>query len=133
MRNVYLLINHGSWASDNITKADAYIQLLSTTDSSDAHGDFVRARLNGTDDTSNSSDTASENSGKSGLSNAAIIGIVIGTISLLTIGGLFAIYRKRQSPVDGESYRTLENPAPMAAEDTQMIHLSEPYRDPYTD
>jgi hypothetical protein len=132
VRNVYLLINPGSWASDNITsfKLDANVQLLSTTDPGSSHSDFVLARLNGTD-------TSSSNSGgSSGLGNGAIIGIVLGAIALFTAAGLALFYfsfQKRHSVYNEERYRALDNPAPMAADDTHFIPLTEHYRDPYTD
>lgn len=50
MRNVYILINFGDFV-DGSTPAVAapYIQLLSTTNLTQAHADFVTARLGGVD------------------------------------------------------------------------------------
>ncbi|KAI0052261.1 acid protease [Auriscalpium vulgare] len=48
LRNVYLLINAGDFVDQTSNKANPYIQLLSTTNSTAAHLDFVNVRLNGT-------------------------------------------------------------------------------------
>ncbi|TDL23415.1 hypothetical protein BD410DRAFT_787244 [Rickenella mellea] len=52
LRNTYLLINFGDFVDgSSASVADPYIQLLSITDMSVAHKDFVRVRLNGVDTT----------------------------------------------------------------------------------
>lgn len=54
VRNVYLLINFGDFVDGKDGKTnDPYIQLLSITQTSEAHSDFVVRRLDGVDDTSN--------------------------------------------------------------------------------
>ena len=53
MRNVYLLINFGDFVDGKDGKTnDPYIQLLSISQPSEIHADFVVNRLNGIDDTS---------------------------------------------------------------------------------
>lgn len=50
MRNVYILLDYGDWVKDaSNDRDDPYIQLLSTTDKTAAHNDFVQVRLNGID------------------------------------------------------------------------------------
>ncbi|TDL23433.1 acid protease [Rickenella mellea] len=52
MRNTYTLINFGDFVDGSSTSvADAYIQLLSITNVTDAHSDFVKIRLGGVDTT----------------------------------------------------------------------------------
>jgi hypothetical protein len=51
VRNVYLLINYGDYADRTATKTAPYVQLLSITDPSTAHQDFISTRLGGTDTT----------------------------------------------------------------------------------
>jgi hypothetical protein len=48
VRNVYLLVNFGDFVDGSVnTTADPYVQLLSITDPTAAHADFVNVRLNG--------------------------------------------------------------------------------------
>ncbi|KAK0464237.1 aspartic peptidase domain-containing protein [Desarmillaria tabescens] len=50
LRNVYAVFNFGDFVgngSDISNRGDPYIQLLSTTDPTEAHSDFVTARLSG--------------------------------------------------------------------------------------
>ncbi|EJD00446.1 uncharacterized protein FOMMEDRAFT_63163, partial [Fomitiporia mediterranea MF3/22] len=50
LRNTYLLINFGDFIDgSNSSVADPYIQLLSMTDPTAAHADFVSVRLGGVD------------------------------------------------------------------------------------
>ncbi len=52
MRNVYALFDYGDWVKDSsVDRGDPYIQLLSVTDASAAHADFVKVRLGGVDTT----------------------------------------------------------------------------------
>ena len=61
MRNAYLLIDFGDFVDgSNSSVADPYIQLLSITDLSAAHIDFVNARLGGVDTTSSQPTLLSE-------------------------------------------------------------------------
>ncbi|KAF8496886.1 aspartic peptidase domain-containing protein [Russula emetica] len=48
LRNVYLLVDYGDFVDGSVnTTADPYVQLLSVTDPTAAHADFVNVRLNG--------------------------------------------------------------------------------------
>src|SRR6266849_10150600 len=59
VRNVYLLVDYGDFVDGSVnTTADPYVQLLSITDPTAAHADFVNVRLNG-HHTNNSSRTPS--------------------------------------------------------------------------
>ncbi|KAL5522149.1 hypothetical protein ACEPAF_2006 [Sanghuangporus sanghuang] len=61
LRNTYLLIDFGDFVDgSNSSVADPYIQLLSITDLSAAHIDFVNARLGGVDTTDSQSALLSE-------------------------------------------------------------------------
>ncbi|OCH88665.1 acid protease [Obba rivulosa] len=52
MRNVYTLLDYGSWVEDTShDQGDPFIQLLSVTDVQKAHQDFVNVRLGGVDTT----------------------------------------------------------------------------------
>ncbi|KAG9027593.1 hypothetical protein FRB95_007589 [Tulasnella sp. JGI-2019a] len=52
LRNAYMLLDYGNFLSETSTDKDSpFIQLYSTTDPSQAHSDFVKARLNGIDTT----------------------------------------------------------------------------------
>jgi hypothetical protein len=49
VRNAYLLVNFGDFVDGSVnTTANPYVQLLSVTDPTAAHADFVNVRLNGT-------------------------------------------------------------------------------------
>ncbi|KAF8464726.1 acid protease [Russula ochroleuca] len=49
LRNAYLLVNFGDFVDGSVnTTANPYVQLLSVTDPTAAHADFVNVRLNGT-------------------------------------------------------------------------------------
>ena len=48
VRNVYLLVDYGDFVDGSVnTTADPYVQLLSITNPTAAHADFVNVRLNG--------------------------------------------------------------------------------------
>ncbi|KAI0045590.1 acid protease, partial [Auriscalpium vulgare] len=48
LRNVYLLVNFGDFVDGSTSRADPYVQLLSTTnDTAAAHSDFVNVRIKG--------------------------------------------------------------------------------------
>jgi len=51
LRNVYMLLNYGDFILGTDKKRAPYVQLLSTTFPNKAHRDFVKVRLNGTDNT----------------------------------------------------------------------------------
>jgi len=50
LRNVYILIDYGDFVDGTSSTAAPYIQLLATTDPTEAHQDFVNVRLGGKDD-----------------------------------------------------------------------------------
>ena len=52
MRNAYILFDYGDFVDGSTNTSAPYIQLLPTTDPSQAHQDFVNARLGGKDTTS---------------------------------------------------------------------------------
>ena len=49
VRNAYLLVNYGNFVDGGLNRGNPYIQLLSVTDPTAAHADFVNVRLNGTE------------------------------------------------------------------------------------
>ncbi|KAI0044155.1 acid protease [Auriscalpium vulgare] len=51
LRNVYISYSYGNLISDSKSTDDPYMQLISTTNASAAHLEFVRTRLNGVDTT----------------------------------------------------------------------------------
>jgi len=54
LRNTYTLLNFGHFVEGGSNSSSPYVQLLSTTDPTQAHQDFVKARLNGVDSTGDS-------------------------------------------------------------------------------
>jgi len=112
LRNVYTLINFGDFIAGSTSKAAPYIQFLSITNPSDAHTDFVNARLNGVDTTNNMFNANNQTSGSSkGLSRTTwyiIAGSVGGAILLLVLGAVFFKRSRSQRGV----YRPLHLPAP---------------------
>ena len=52
VRNSYTLIDYGDFLDGTSSTADPYIQLLATTELTEAHQDFVNVRLGGKDDQS---------------------------------------------------------------------------------
>jgi len=103
LRNAYLLINYGDYAK---TKTPPYAQLLSTTDPTVAHLDFVSTRLGGTDttgvqrfDTSTSSSNTDDVTSTSDRQRelTVIVGVVAGSILLLAaaIGGYLTVRHRR--------------------------------------
>ncbi|KAF9068530.1 aspartic peptidase domain-containing protein [Rhodocollybia butyracea] len=90
LRNVYLLINFGDFVDgSNTSVADPYIQLLSTTNRTAAHLDFVNARLGGTDTTGTQGPDTPINH------RAWFIGII--SVAGVLVAGLvgYLIYRMR--------------------------------------
>ncbi|OBZ68990.1 putative aspartic-type endopeptidase CTSD [Grifola frondosa] len=56
MRNVYSLFDYGDFIDNSaLDRNDPFVQLLSITDVAQSHSDFVKARLNGVDTTSDTS------------------------------------------------------------------------------
>ncbi|KAJ7673543.1 aspartic peptidase domain-containing protein [Mycena rosella] len=114
LRNVYTLINFGDFVADSTGKADPYIQFLSTTDSADAHADFVKTRLNGVDTTNNifnSNNSNVDSTGKSKTIYYIIAACVVGVL-LLAVVGAFLLRRSRSK--QRGVYRPLHLPAPGA-------------------
>ena len=105
VRNVYLLINYGDYVDGTTTKASPYVQLLSTTNPTFAHLDFVNVRLGGTDTTSGQvladAPTSSSNgdlhkSSNHAMKTATIVGVVTGAVFLVaTIVIIYFMYQRR--------------------------------------
>lgn len=56
VRNTYSLFDYGNWVKGSKNdRNDPYMQLLSVTDKTQAHKDFVQVRLNGVDTTGDTS------------------------------------------------------------------------------
>ncbi|KAH9020772.1 aspartic peptidase domain-containing protein [Lactarius hengduanensis] len=127
----YLLINYGDYVDGANTKAQPYVQLLSTTDPASAHLDFVNVRLSGTDTTGGQMLSASNPDNVDDIDKpfhrkkktAKIIGAVIGTVFLVATGMIaYFVYKRRQkrrlvpatdfSTADMGSYRPLQHAAP---------------------
>ena len=50
MRNTYTLFDYGDWVNESSNdRSDPYIQLLSITNKTQAHNEFVQVRMNGVD------------------------------------------------------------------------------------
>ena len=104
MRNAYLLINYGNFVDGTTTRAPPYVQLLSVTDPSAAHQDFINNRLGGvapTDvqmfatDTPDPDDVPYHDEGKT---RAIIIGSVLGGCAFLLsiVVALYIFWRRRR-------------------------------------
>ncbi|KAK7048656.1 peptidase A1 domain-containing protein [Favolaschia claudopus] len=118
LRNVYTLINFGTFITDTMGKENPYIQFLAVTEPARAHQRFVDVRLNGIDTTTNvrthepsgSDDGNSSNSSSSHRTLYIIIGAsVLGAIVLLALGAL--LFRRSRAK---HVYRPLHLPAPGA-------------------
>ena len=107
VRNVYLLINYGDYVDGAQTKASPYVQLLSTTNPTSAHLDFVNVRLGGNDTTggqvladeptSGSNDVDNIHKSSNHARTAAIVGVVAGTLFLVATGVIvYLMYQRRQ-------------------------------------
>ncbi|KAH8112968.1 acid protease [Phellopilus nigrolimitatus] len=132
LHNTYLLVNFGDFVDgSNSSVADPYIQLLSTTNRSAAHIDFVNVRLNGSDTTgtqaallppsqakhSSTGDTASLSAEvaleKSGNDTSKpfykttwfIIVVSVAGVAILALAtfSAFAVLRRRRSNVRSEN------------------------------
>ncbi len=56
VRNTYTLFDYGDWVSETSNdRQDPYIQLMSTTNKTQAHLDFVKIRMNGIDSSNDTS------------------------------------------------------------------------------
>lgn len=151
VRNTYTLINFGDFIDGNPDNQGApYLQLISVTDSSAAHKDFVTTRLNGTDTTGDSAHTLlpasqAKHSPQSATEKAKYtfyrywpwLAAGVGAILVLGIGVL--IFRcccgSRQRPIRGKymagPYRPLHDAAPDPAMDLHTMPPQGAYADPY--
>lgn len=102
MRNAYLLINYGNFVDGTTTRAAPYVQLLSVTDPSAAHQDFIDNRLGGaapTDVQMFATDTPNDvpyhDEGKT---RAIIIGSVLGGCAFLLsiVVAVYIFWRRRR-------------------------------------
>jgi hypothetical protein len=132
VRNAYLLINYGDYVDGTTTKIPPYVQLLSITDPTAAHLDFVSTRLGGTDTTGMQRfDDTTPVSNTDNVANTfdqqqrliVIIGVVAGSVFLLAaLVGLYLTVRRRRnrhlhfgpdlSTVDMGLYHPLHRAAP---------------------
>ncbi|KAJ2917039.1 hypothetical protein MD484_g3391, partial [Candolleomyces efflorescens] len=111
MRNVYTLFDYGDFTSPSDTSSSTtdppYIQLLSLTDPSEAHQDFVTVRLGGIDvpprglspgnsGTNQDENRDSNSNSKSNKHVYAIIGSVVVIGVLLLLAGIL-VYRGRRN------------------------------------
>ncbi|KIK69757.1 hypothetical protein GYMLUDRAFT_34147 [Collybiopsis luxurians FD-317 M1] len=125
LRNVYALFNYGDFVNDNngTTRNDPYIQLLSTTDPSDAHKDFVTQRLNGVDSTGSQTlgapTSGTPSSSKSSSNHKTLyfgLAIAAGVLAIIFFLAAFCIRRNKSRPVaawvpgrSGGAYAQLSN------------------------
>ncbi|KAJ7914475.1 aspartic peptidase domain-containing protein [Mycena leptocephala] len=113
LRNVYTLVNFGDFIADSKSKADPYIQFLSTTDPAEAHSDFVKVRLGGVDTTtsvfSHSNNSNDDSSSPSRTTYYIIAASALGAILLLILGAFIV---KRSRSKQRGVYRPLHLPAP---------------------
>ena len=90
---MYLLLNYGDFTDGSgSSTASPYAQILSTTNSADAHADFVATRLNAASQhngTASGNNTASKNSNASGYKGSAA-GLVW-TLYLTLFGAVFLV------------------------------------------
>lgn len=124
VRNTYALFDHGDFVADSTTKrGDPYLQLLSTTNSSNAHSDFVSVRLNGDDTTGTQKLNPVRASGNSPPAKTSpttifkqvkpiylILGVAAVAAALLISVFACCICRRRRSAA---AYKPLHDPAPM--------------------
>ncbi|CAK5270490.1 unnamed protein product [Mycena citricolor] len=111
LRNVYTLVNFGDFVDHATSKAEPYIQFLSTTNTTDAHLDFVNSRLGGVDTTNGtvllapaSQPTTSDSSGNSLVDSFnkhrtyyIIAASVLGGLVLLVVGAWIFQSRRTRS------------------------------------
>ncbi|KAI0270005.1 acid protease [Gloeopeniophorella convolvens] len=153
LRNTYTLIDFGNYVDDTSNdRGDPYVQLLSLTDASSAHSDFVKVRLNGQDTTGSPSKTllpASQESHSpesAGEKKQHIKGAVERNWPYILIGCLVfvlavvgcCIWRcccaRRGKPVRGfvqNPYQTIQEPAPPPMHMQPLGNAGAQYADPY--
>lgn len=140
LRNAYILINYGDFVDGSSSKTgNPYIQLLPlTADLTEAHSDFVQARLMGVDNTGNFKllpasvlppDTDSNNNSSDEsfadkvhpyLPYIIAGGALLGMAALIGIALCLAKSRRRR-------YRPLHDPAPAGLEYGQYGHYNQPF------
>jgi hypothetical protein len=123
--NVYLLLNYGDFIDGSTSSTSSpYAQVLSTTNPAQAHADFVKTRLGGTDTTgtqhvNGSGSGSGSNKNSSGFFQKYRIPIfavaAVGGI-LVFLGAVYLVTRRRKP-----TYRPLYDPAPAAM---PMQHVS---------
>ena len=127
VRNVYILIDYGDFVDGTSSTADPYIQLLATTEPTEAHQDFVQVRLGGKDDANwqllPASSTGSSPKAESQFVRRVkyywpIIAGVAGFLILVLILSCLCVRRRRRTNAGPfwrgrKSYRPLQDPAPV--------------------
>ena len=139
---MYLLINYGDYVDGSNTKALPYVQLLSTTDPTSAHLDFVNIRLGGTDTTGDQMLSATSTSSPDDVNDinkssddakktATIAGVVISAVFVVATAFIaYFTYKRRHKrhlvPTTAHmgSYRPLQLAAPAGE-----LHLVQGYHD----
>ena len=102
VRNAYLLINYGNFVDGTTTKAPPYVQLLSVTDPTAAHQDFINSRLGGatpTDVQTFATDTPDDVPHRDeGKTRAIVIGSVLGGCAFLlsVVVAVYIVWRRRR-------------------------------------
>ncbi|KAF5319957.1 hypothetical protein D9611_010985 [Ephemerocybe angulata] len=100
LRNVYTLFDYGDFlpqSSNSDAKDTPYIQLLSLTEPSEAHSDFVTARLGGVDVPPPGLLNDKSGAGGGSKTHVAAIAASIAVIGVLFIvGGIFVIKARRK-------------------------------------
>lgn len=118
LSNVYLVLNFGDFIDGSTSNtANPYVQILSTTNPSAAHTDFVATRLGGKDTTGSQTFKGKGSGSGSGNNNSGFFQKYrIPIFVIAALGGiaafLSAVYivtRRRRS-----AYRPLQDPAPVA-------------------
>lgn len=153
MRNVYALFDYGNYVDDTSNdRGDPYVQLLSVTDSSSTHADFVKTRLNGTDTTGSSSKTLLPASQEShsplspGEKKQHIVGAVARNWPYILVGCLLFVLsvvgccvyacccrkrRKGARAFNKNPYQTIQEPAPPPSMHMKPMNSGAQYADPY--
>lgn len=152
MRSAYALLDYGNFVDDTSNdRGDPYVQLLSVTNTSSAHADFVNTRLNGTDTTGSASAALLPASQEShsplspGEKKQHIEGaiernwpyIFVGCLVFVVLVVGCAVYacccrrrRKRAHPFNKNPYQAIQDPAPPPMH-MKPMNTEEQYADPY--
>lgn len=123
VRNAYILINFGDFVDGALAKVgDPYIQLLSITEMTEAHNDFVQVRLGGVDRADslkllpaipdNDSDSDDDDNNSEDWVHKYLPYIIAGSVTagvLILILIVSASYRSSRKT----RYRRLHDPAPI--------------------